>query len=67
MPGEDLEFRIVGGMKASVGHEKDFALAGGVGEAADVGQQLLRARDIEISSRQHEVALHVYFPEYEVA
>jgi hypothetical protein len=50
-------------VKAPVGHQKNFALPCGISETADVWQQFLCPGDIEISARQHEITLRVYFPE----
>jgi hypothetical protein len=48
-------------------NEKDAALAGDVGEAADVWQQALCTGYIELSARQHEVCLRINFPENKFA
>src|SRR5580704_3716806 len=58
-----FELGIVFPVVAAVGDKKDTALAGGVGEPADVGEQAFSAGYVELSVGQHEVGLGVDFPE----
>ena len=63
MRWKDLEFGIVRRMKTPMGNQEYAPLPRRIGEPPDVGQQLLRARHIQIPSRQHEISLHIHFPE----
>ena len=67
MGREGSELRVILGVKAAVRHQKNAALAGGIGEAANVGQQLFGAGHVELAARQHEIGLDVYFPENDIA
>ena len=53
-------------MKTSMRHQEDLPLPRRIGEPTDVRQQFLRARHIQIPSRQHEIGLHIHFPEDEI-
>ena len=67
MRRKDRELRVVFGVIAAVRDQKDAALAGGIGEPANVGQQLFGAGHIELAARQHEIGLGIDFPENDVA
>lgn len=41
-------------------------MARGVSQAADIGKQLLSARNIEFAAGQHEIGLGVDFPQNDV-
>src|SRR5215469_4826688 len=66
MRRERFELGIVGSMEIPVRHQKHFSLTHRIGEPPDVWQQLLGSGDIQVASGQHEIPLHIYFPEYEV-
>ena len=48
-------------------NKEDLPQARRIGEAADIGQQLLSPGNVQFASRQHEVALHIHLPENVVA
>ena len=62
-----FELWIVLGVVATVRDQKDAALAGGVCEPANVGEQAFGAGHVEFAAGQHEVRLRVDFPENEIA
>jgi hypothetical protein len=47
-------------------NQKNFAAPGRVRQLADVGQKLLGPWDIQRSAGQHEISLHIYFPENKI-
>src|SRR5712672_185627 len=47
---KSFEFWVVGRVIATVGNEKDAALAGSVGKLANVGQQPFGAGDVEFAA-----------------
>jgi hypothetical protein len=62
-----LEFGIVLPVIATVRHQKDVALTGGIGKLSDVGKQSFGAGYIELAAGQHEIGLRVDFPENHIA
>ena len=58
-----FEFRIVGNMEAAVRYQKYAFVARRLRQAANVGQQLFRARHVKLPSRKHEISLGVDLPE----
>src|SRR4029077_6944674 len=63
---KSLELRIVLGVEAAVRDQKDAALARGIGELANIGQQAFGTRHVEFAAGEHEVCLRVDFPENSV-
>src|SRR5712671_5602654 len=64
---KSFEFWVVSRVIAAVRDEKDAALAGSIGELADVGQQTFGAGNIEFAAGNHKVRLRVDFPEDDIA
>src|SRR5208282_5648055 len=61
-----LELRIISRMKVSVRNQKHFIAPGCIRQFVDIREQLLCARHVELAAGQHEVRLHVHFPENEI-
>ena len=67
MRREDGELRVILSVIAAVRDQKDAALARGIGEPANVGQQFFGAGHVELPARQHEIGLGIDFPENDIA
>ena len=62
-----FELRVILCVVATMRDQKDLAMSRGICEPPDIGKYFFRARDVEFSSRQHEIGLCVDFPENYVA
>ncbi len=60
---ESREFGVAFRMRVAARHEKYSCVGGPANEALDIGNNLLRARDVKFASGQHEIRLSVHFPE----
>lgn len=60
------ELRIIRSMEITGRNQQHFIAARGIRQPAYIWQQLLRARHIQLAPRQHEVPLHIDFPEDEI-
>src|ERR1700679_2717535 len=67
MRRKQLKLGVICGMKAAMGNQENLVTPRRVGELANIGQEFLSSRHVQLTAGQHEIGLHVHFPENVIA